>query len=206
MKKNFIMASVIALIFVGLYSCSPDEKSVDLASPNTEMNSMFAKLEDSPVLFTYKTDEECQKAIAEAISKLAEDTDEELKNSVDVDQIANRVRIDDGKGVLTEIHYLNTANNKIVRSLILNPNTGGYDTINVGVSFNDAPDVPTGPCPQGWNHLGDCTVGSSTYGTCIAAATANYQTSHLGKTNIYTYTTPPGTSTTTMCALSVKPS
>lgn len=204
MKKTTIsFLTLIALMAGVLYSCNSNEEDtiINPSNQSAASNSIFAKLGDDPVLFTYETDKEYVEKMGTVMPVLANDTKQEMQTP-DVDKIINIVFVEKGTAILAEIHYLNFAKDTFIKSKIFNPGTGGYDTVNVDTPFSGGPvtnfpilGMLQGGCPDGYIEVGECMHGDE-YGQCIgtyagmfaqagsegnaSSMTLTMQTNHLG--------------------------
>ena len=197
MKKIFI-----ALFLCGLTStigCSDSH-----SDSGTETNANLHLRKGSNYLFSFSSEEEC----AENMAAIAKEQQGELESALGFDEIGYVIDITEGKAYLNELHYIDTAKKLILRSEIFNPGTGNYDLINENVSTNNNPSVPnSGPCPEGFSHLGDCTPNPNdgfAYGQCIGSLTATYQLNHMSSDNAFAMFTNQSTGTTRICAKSGK--
>lgn len=196
----------LALMTLSLTYCSNESSNFNI---DEKTSSTSFLRESSPYLFTYTTDQECGDKLEATTSELIEDSENEISNSKDFDFIINVITVDNGQGILTERHYINTISKLIIQSEILDPGTGEYHLINVNTPISNNPYLPSiTDCPKGYSLLGTCTKQADddttfAYSHCVGKATSKYQLAHMGTTNVFSISTTNGTST--ICGASITP-
>ncbi|AXG74518.1 hypothetical protein DVK85_09835 [Flavobacterium arcticum] len=151
MKKVFYLPLAIIVVFT--YSCSTEDtvskteteavvneqefvaKNLDknaLTNATVELLKGFSLNIDFTKLFTYNSDEEATKEIQKTLESIKEDIEWDISDYPESNAVVFRFSLDNGVGRLSEYYYINTENNKVIKSIINDGNNNliEIDTLN----------------------------------------------------------------------------
>lgn len=179
MKKLPILTLVLSLL-LGITSCSNEENSIQMnpAENTSNHNGSWSKTNNipNPTLFEYTSVNEAKALLSDYDDELAKEYKDRIATIPDCTNVRYKVKLSNGKALLTELLFIDSTRNLMLEGYILNEFTGEYNILS-----NESIEDDLGSCPTGWTSLTTCPhfLSSEDFANCMGSAQQQYTNATL---------------------------
>lgn len=196
MKKLNLFFVIAALSL--MYSCNVEEPIVynsdkqQVADEFTRgLREGIEKNANNFVLFEYDTESEAIKEYTDVLTQFTQTASNDISAVNNATDIVRKIRIGDGKAIISEYHYIDKGRKTVLQSFVLNEQIGQYEDVTNTFPPLLLQDVINNLCPSGMSSLGTCSYGNEV-AHCIGQTMGSFMSGHMSAGNKQNFTVTCG--------------